>query len=377
MSYKSSTQFRLESETPYIPFKGGVRVDATRNSYETIEYPINELGGDRYPHYVMFYINENSKALLSDEKTVAVDRSKLTAGSGFSKTVNTMTGDMLSGATELSQKLQSGPDSWVDPKVKEGLDGMSGATKTFKSSTKRLKTSICLPMPQKVMTNYGANYTKTDPVGGLGAVIASAVNGGGDSGSTALMAIAPAAGSMATEMAKSIGAKVLGATGIDGGTVMEGVVGKGMSQENMSKLLTKVSGMVINSRQEQLFTNMEFRQHKFSYLFIPRTEEESVNIKKIISLFKTHMHPTLHGGNSDASLLVVPAEFDIEFRFKDQQNSNIHKIASCCLQSMDVDYTAIGEFMAFKDTDNPVAIQMTLTFTELEPLNRDMIKRGY
>ena len=67
------------------------------------------------------------------------------------------------------------------------------------------------------------------------------------------------------------------------------------------------------------------------------------------------MHPSLEAA-AGSSLLITPAEFDIEFRSKDKENASVSRIATCALKSLDVNYTAIGEFMAFEGTSNPVAI---------------------
>ena len=71
------------------------------------------------------------------------------------------------------------------------------------------------------------------------------------------------------------------------------------------------------------------------------------------------------------------SEFDVEFRYGDSQNQKIHKIATSVLEGVAIDYTAIGEFITFDGYDDPVAIQLSLRFKEMEPLHRGMIEGGF
>lgn len=370
MAYKSRDQITFESEKETVTPK----TEGKLGPYTTLEYPIGTLGYERHPHYVIFFINESEKSKFIGEAFTPAETAKIRQD----KTANTSLSSALVGSGGEFKQTSSG-NTGVDSAASHMKDAagkvaneIKGVVKQWSNPKKRLKNAICLPMPQKIRANYNAGYQATDEVGAFGAVIAAAISPGGDASETLLRAATPAAAGMATEVARSAVAAVPIA-----GKGVAGVMPSGADTERVTKQIqSKLTGQVFNRRQEQLFQSMEFRAHSFSYLFIPRTEEESNNINEIIKQFKLHMHPELNAGNG-SSLLITPAEFDIEFRNGGSENAALHKIATCALMSLDVNYTAIGEFVAFKGTDNPVAISLDLTFVEMEPLHREMIMKGY
>jgi hypothetical protein len=352
-------------------------------NYDSLEWPIDSLGTTQYPHYAVFYINETLKAEQSNLAQQNFTMGQNTTGSGTSKVAAGAITSVINGAVSAGNTVVN--------TVNKGTAYSNAALGTtlgqvnnipmvdWTSTRKRLKQCICLPMPQKVRANYSASYKATDEIGAMGAVIAAAISpGSNDSMQTLAMAAAPTFVGMSSKVAQSVLSKG-GASGK--GTALGNALGGALaaatpSGKQVSQILSKISGKVINKRQEQLFENMEFRSHQFSYLFIPRSNIESDRITAILKEFKLHMHPDLNAG-AGSSLLITPAEFDIEFRFMDTENTSISRIATCALKSCEINYTAIGEFVAFKDTPNPVAISLELTFQEMEPLNRDMIVKGF
>ena len=81
--------------------------------------------------------------------------------------------------------------------------------------------------------------------------------------------------------------------------------------------------------------------------------------------------------SSNNSALIMPTEFDIEFRSGDAENERISKVATCILASCDIDYGPVGEFITFSGYSDPIAISLSMTFTEIEPLSRGMISKGF
>jgi len=362
MAYKTRETKLAETQKPIL----NSRTFIPDQSYSTIEYPLGQLGGERYPYYTIFYINENSKSkYIKDTSTYDVEEKR--TGAAVSQSINktyiseaikTGTNVLIAGANVLSDASQGSPQPFG--KIKK-LDSVE-----FTTGTKRIKSAICLPMPAKVRANYDADYSASEAIGALGATILAAISPDGDTAATALQGLAPIA---VERIAKRISLKIPGLRdnarehGDDAGKIAKNII-------------QKFTGKVINRRQEQLFNNMKFRSHQFSYLFIPRNEQESKNITNIIREFKLHMHPEFDGSAGGSSLLITPAEFDIEFMHKDEENVALSRITTCALQSIDVNYTQIGEFIAFEGTDNPVAIGLDMIFVELEPLTRELIDKG-
>ena len=134
-------------------------------------------------------------------------------------------------------------------------------------------------------------------------------------------------------------------------------------------LLARTEGMVMNPNMELLFKGPGMRSFSFSWKMSPRDEKESIVIAKIIRMFKQSMAPQKVPG---ALFLKAPSVYDIEFRSGTSRNKFLPKIKTCGLTDCSVNYTPDGSFMAY-DNDSMVALEMSLSFQEMEPIyNNDM-----
>jgi hypothetical protein len=83
---------------------------------------------------------------------------------------------------------------------------------------------------------------------------------------------------------------------------------------------------------------------------------------------------TFANSNKQDGLLIPPSQFDIKFYYGGKQNPNIPPVATCVLNDITLNYAPNGwsayEVPGENDpqigrTGMPVAIQMTLQFTEI------------
>lgn len=153
------------------------------------------------------------------------------------------------------------------------------------------------------------------------------------------------------------------------------ILGTGSIGENLSRSMA----ITTNPFKEQLFRNMGFRTFTFDYVFLPKSKNEALMVRDIVNTFKYYMHPGMNPANP--YWLTYPAEFDIEFHSYGQPNEYLHKISSCVLTNLDVDFGSDNDFMTFKpDLKNkgvPTEITLKLQFTELEVLTRNRVGDGY
>ena len=105
--------------------------------------------------------------------------------------------------------------------------------------------------------------------------------------------------------------------------------------------------------------------------------------RNIIKLFRFHMSPELSDAEGLARYFVPPAEFDIFYMYRDNQNEHLNKISSCVLANMDVNY-ANGRFQTFRPVDEkgsegapPIEIDMKLDFMETRIITKKEIEQGY
>ena len=143
-------------------------------------------------------------------------------------------------------------------------------------------------------------------------------------------------------------------------------------------ILNKAFGQANNPFMEVMFTKMELRSFTYSFVFRPRNSAETDDVQAIIQLFRFHMAPELKGSNN--RYLTLPSTFDIHYMYQlDQDNANENnfysKIATCVLQTCDVDYTP-GGVKSFHD-GAPTQITMGLTFMETELITKDKVNQGF
>jgi hypothetical protein len=84
------------------------------------------------------------------------------------------------------------------------------------------------------------------------------------------------------------------------------------------------------------------------------------------------MHPEL---SKDGLFYIYPSEFDIQYYFQGRQNEFLHKISTCVLTDMSVNY-GNEYFSSFREGE-PTEIRMNLTFQETELLTKERISKGY
>lgn len=149
-------------------------------------------------------------------------------------------------------------------------------------------------------------------------------------------------------------------------------IGKMAGLGDAKQNILTASAVQTNPFREVYFKAINFRTFTFSYTFLPSSEKEVYNVKRIIDLFKFHMHPEL---SKDGLFYVYPSEFEIAYYYSGKENPFLNKISTCVLTDMNVDYGS-QNFTSF-DNGAPTEIKMTLTFKELELLTKERIVKGY
>lgn len=167
----------------------------------------------------------------------------------------------------------------------------------------------------------------------------------------------------------------------DMGTVVEGVergllaladLGKQVAGlGNAKQNILSAAAAQTNPFKEVFFKAINFRSFSFNYTFLPKSESEVYNVKRIIDLFKFHMHPELSGD----LFYLYPSEFEIAYYHQGAENPFINKISTCVLTDMNVQYGS--QFFTAFDNGAPSEIKLTLSFKEVELLTKERIVKGY
>lgn len=212
----------------------------------------------------------------------------------------------------------------------------------------RISDAITMHISAAPSTQYKARYDDVE----LGSMI-----GGLASGISASDATRAA---MVPEAARAV---MLKAAGGLGNLVSAGAVGNAIGVGSKQNL---------NPFREVLFQASGFRQFTFDYVFMPRSEQETQNVREIIKTFKYHMHPELSEGGL---YFIHPSEFNIQYYYNGEENKFFHKISTCVLEDMQVDYG--GEAFSSFHSGAPVEIKMRLVFQEIETLTKQRIEEGF
>ena len=249
------------------------------------------------------------------------------------------------------------------------LDRERAASGIFmqRAPTTRLSTVITLFMPASVSTTYGATYTDTQI--GAGAALAidvyDSIASGADMGVTGIKNALDRAG------------VALGETALK---MFLGIVGALPEMGGIREAAEARAGVIISDRMELAFKGTPKRVFSYTFKMIPKSNQEAIAIRNIVKAFKFNMLPEFEDGNVTGRKLTVPNTFDISYMFVGKQNEYLHKIGTCVLENMNVQYG--GDRYRTFDPDAtgsppPVETSLTLNFKEMEMMTRERVRDGH
>ena len=159
------------------------------------------------------------------------------------------------------------------------------------------------------------------------------------------------------------------ATGAGGEDVKDAIAQTiaGAATGDQKALMQRTSGQVINPNMELLFNGPQLRDFSFAFNFTARSAGEGRTILRILRFFKQGMSPI----RSESNLfLKSPHTFRLEYKNGSRDHKALNKFKECALKSCALQYTPDGNYATFED-GVMTKYQMTLGFTELEPVFND------
>lgn len=139
-------------------------------------------------------------------------------------------------------------------------------------------------------------------------------------------------------------------------------------------ILARGAGIVPNSNMELLFQGPSLRSFGFSWRMSPRSELEAKNVKRIIRFFKQGSAPrkisNMSGTVANTLFLGTPNVFKLSYKTGNEEISGLNKFKICALVNMSVVYAPDGQWASY-DKGQPVSVQMSLNFQEIEPVYED------
>ena len=269
-------------------------------------------------------------------------------------------------------------------KVSGGVD-----TRTLKFAlAEGSPNAVCLPIPQGLSAAYQNNWDQTE-VGGGTAAMASA--GAGIMKTVADITSKPSITSMvgaAADAAGMMGAKASGglarmASDIPGTAGKANAAGAGVVNEMMGMAATAPGlGAVVSAAQFSLgfralqqtmtsYSGPGFRSFQWQYSMKPLSAVESMNALGICNYFKTRSMPA----QSDMQFTRVynlPDCFKVQFFTGNEESPWISKVGHCVCTDVSISYGG-DKFTTFAGTHAPTQVDLSLSFKELELLNRQAV----
>lgn len=299
------------------------------------QYPFDldsspSYGGQR----VVFFINvsgDGKLALSNDSKVVQdIPKNKLNNKNATTELVNKISTQYEKYRSSQKTNASGEPDT-IAPAINVG------------KPMKRLVTAISLYIPNDLSTNYSVSWSDEDLSDSeataefiLGAAQTVSKLSNGEFGGAA----STAAGTAKTSFIAKIGQKLKSLPAIEKATRL-------------------TSG---NSKAEQLFKQVNFREFSFSYQFTPKDRAEADNVLNIVRTFRHHMLPEFK--DTKEFLYIYPSEFDVKYYLNDRENEFLEKHFTAVLTACSISYSGAGQYSTFSD-GMPTQINLNLTFKEL------------
>lgn len=129
--------------------------------------------------------------------------------------------------------------------------------------------------------------------------------------------------------------------------------------------LRNATKIVKNPHITMLFEGMNLRSHNFSWVFSPRSQDESNSLQNIITTIKRHAHPTFSPGMGNYAL-----DFPNQVFANFVGTSFLYPVKRSVITGISVDNGAGGQ-PVFYAGGAPVQIGLTVQMTEVEILTRD------
>ena len=311
--------------------------------------------------YILFARHSVSGAKVkSKKKKPTVDNIMKIQGAGI-------------GATEVvdkaaTRKAQQESDAQIE--VRQGNAGGTGAGKDGSSTSIALKgknvqrtgTIIGLYMPPAVNVNYSMDYAEgevgmvTEAVRGLFKSYQAGVSIGD--------AVEREARNVGTAAVKNVVLRTVSKLPVGG--------------EGAAEVFAMQTGAIVTPRTEMFFKGIGRRSFSFTFTFIPKDSTETQIVHKIIKEFKIGMSPTFKNAGSVRDM-TIPDVFSIQYMHINSQNQYINKIGKCYLKTMDVSYGGdkFVTYNADKEGAPPQKTTISLSFQELEIMDRTLVEAGY
>ena len=246
---------------------------------------------------------------------------------------------------------------YVPKKMVDSAGGFGGNDRG--TSESRSIGKVCLPIPGGINDSNNADWKSGEMNAGQMAMARMALGG-----------IVKGFGGLAEETVNTLNAIQTNKEEVKN-ALAQSIAGAATGDSKA--LMQRTSGQVINPNMELLFGGPSLRDFSFAFNFTARNAPEAKTILKIIRFFKQGMSPIKSTSNL---FLKSPHTFKLEYKSGNKTHKALNRFKECALKTCSLQYTPDGNYATFED-GIMTKYQMTLAFTELEPIfNSDYSENG-
>ena len=330
--------------------------------FSTLSYPMNVQQNFQNGHYMLFYVNVQDKTKYQYSKDTSKQINDNFKGESDKELRYQKLRQIKNKKRALKKAYTDEEALLAQENARSGQSNVKKGVSALFNNTTRISDSVALYLPPNVEDNTTAGYNDMR-TGLAGYLAATGIDLRGKDAAAIAQSVVASGGQLLDAAAKRAVSELAEVT---------------LGAEGTTELINKAFGQADNPYMEVLFDAMALRTFTYNFNFAPKNEQEAIEVKKIIQIFRFHMTPELRGGQS--RFLGLPSQFDIHYMFlsKDgvaSENNYYNKIATCVLQNCAVNYTPTG-VKSFED-GGPTTTTMTLTFKETELLTKEKINEGF
>ena len=154
--------------------------------------------------------------------------------------------------------------------------------------------------------------------------------------------------------------------------VVQAITGKAINAVggnlNINSVIGRSTGLALNNNLELLFNGVTLRTFPFNVTFTPRSQKESQVVLEIIRSLKSAMAAKKNATQGQGGIFLrAPDVFTLRYLHNGKDHPFLNRIKDCALTGLSVNYTGAGTYASYFD-GSPVAINMSMTFKELNPV---------
>jgi len=320
------------------------------------KYPLDV--GDRYRSRITFQAIKVNRPNIQVRLRATETASEGGGGGGGGATAGGAQGDGLRGGT--TPTTSDTPPSREQGPALEGISAEGQGLSLYEIGGE--KCDLYLPLSFQV--NDGFDYQSAS-LGLLGAAVAGAANAGAGVGGEVMRAITEGGQSILDLFSTGSVSRVAAVRGAQAIPVLP---------DTVKSAVSIAAGVTMNPNIRTAFNGVSVREFNFTFKFIPKSAEESLQVKNIIRFFRFHAYPVeLMAQRGFSVALEYPNMFKI--RLLSEVGGTFKNIGTpiklSYLKTVSTTYNPTSAVL--HPDGSPTEVDMTLTFTEYKPLSRSDI----